>query len=144
MVNFNQKYLLFEVEFFFYLFPLFHESVFATNSAYVSSSGLLPFDRLVHTSAYLVQMVTLFRQNISQYISTSVVALPCAVGIVALQVPQLNRLTDKVKTISVTNLKKELDAEKVRLNILHKSPSFSFDNLVADWTLINFLVVLKM
>lgn len=83
-------------------------------------------------------MVALSRQNISQSIGASIVALLCVAAIGALQVPQLNKLSDEAKTASIENLKREVESEKLRLNLLNKLPSFGFDNLVADWTLINF------
>jgi hypothetical protein len=61
------------------------------------------------------------------------------VAIGALQIPQLNKLSDKAKTASLENLKREVESERLRLNLLKQLPSFSFDNLVADWTFINFL-----
>src|SRR4028118_1584291 len=84
-------------------------------------------------------MVALSRQNLSQSLGASIVALLCVVAIGALQIPQLNRLSDKAKTASLENLKREVESERLRLNLLKKLPSFGFDNLVADWTLINFI-----
>lgn len=84
-------------------------------------------------------MVALSRQNLSQLLGTPIVALLCVVAIGALQVPQLNKLTYKAKTASLENLKREVESERLRLNLLKKLPSFGFDNLVADWTLINFI-----
>lgn len=84
-------------------------------------------------------MVALSRQNLSQSLGASIVALLCVVAIGALQIPQLNRLSDKAKTASLENFQREVESERLRLNILNKLPSFGFNNLVADWTLISFI-----
>jgi NAD-dependent DNA ligase len=78
-------------------------------------------------------------QTLSQSIGASIVVLLCVVAIGALQIPQLNKLKDKAKTASLENLKTDVESERLRLHLLQKLPSFGFDNLVADWTFINFL-----
>ena len=70
----------------------------------------------------------------------SIVALLSVVAIIALQVPQLEKLSNKGKNASLEDLKKAENSEKLRLNLMQKLPSFGFDNLVADWTFINFLL----
>ncbi|MEP0789951.1 hypothetical protein NDI42_12760 [Funiculus sociatus GB2-C1] len=43
------------------------------------------------------------------------------------------------KTASPAAFKKELQTERLRLNLLQKTPSFGFDNIVADWVMLGFL-----
>ncbi len=84
-------------------------------------------------------MVALSRQNLSQLLGTSIVALLCVAAIAALQVPYLSSLSNKSNTASVAELKREVESERLRLNLLEKFPSFGFDNLVADWFFLNFV-----
>lgn len=84
-------------------------------------------------------MVTQSRQNLGQSVGGLIVVLLCVVAIGSLQLPQLNKLKNTSNTASVAELNKEVESEKLRLNLLQKFPSFGFNNLVADWTFINFL-----
>jgi hypothetical protein len=83
-------------------------------------------------------MLSQSRTNFSLLVGVFAVALLCVVAIGFLQVPQLNTLTAKAKTASPEELKKEVEAEKLRLNLLHKVPNFGFNNLVADWVFLGF------
>lgn len=67
-------------------------------------------------------------------------AIATSVGAIAwLQIPQLQQLKTRSETAPVSSIQRELDAEKVRLNLLQRLPSFGFQNLIADWTFLNFL-----
>lgn len=83
-------------------------------------------------------MIALSRQNLIHSLGPSIVALLCVVAIGALQVPQLNKLSDKERIASLEEVKSEIESEKLRLNVLAKMPSFGFNNLVADWAFIKF------
>ena len=84
-------------------------------------------------------MLASSRQSLNQSIGALVVALFCIVAIGALQLPQANTLKNSSNSTSLTNLNEEVESEKLRLNFLHKLPSLGFNNLVADWTFLNFL-----
>lgn len=84
-------------------------------------------------------MLYKFRQNSSQWIGASVVILVGCLAICFLQVPQLNKIMTKAKTALPEQLKKEVRAEEVRLNMLQKLPSFGFENLFAIWVWLGFL-----
>lgn len=79
------------------------------------------------------------RLNLNQYVAVAIIPLLCIVAVASLQLPQLNRLTQKTKTATQESLKQDLELEKLRLNTLHKTPTFGFNNLVADWVFLNFL-----
>lgn len=79
-------------------------------------------------------------RSLGHSIGTSLVALLCVGGIAALQVPKLEKLSSEAENVSLEELKKEETSEKLRLNLMQQLPSFGFDNLVADWTFINFLL----
>jgi hypothetical protein len=67
------------------------------------------------------------------------VALLCLSAIGFLQMPQLQRLKTQSQTATVTEIRREMEQEQARLSLLKKTPSFGFDNAIADWTFLNFL-----
>ncbi|MEH2192655.1 MAG: hypothetical protein V7K98_08435 [Nostoc sp.] len=62
----------------------------------------------------------------------------CISGIALIQFPQLQKLIDSKKSASLETLEKEIKSEKIRLNLLNKTPSFSYDNFIADLIYLNF------
>lgn len=76
---------------------------------------------------------------LSSSLFPSLVALLSIVAVGLLQVPQLNQLLDRGESISTAELQRQVEAEKVRLNLLQKIPAFGFDNLLANWVFLNFL-----
>jgi hypothetical protein len=80
------------------------------------------------------------RQNFNQWIGALVAAILCTGSIVALQLPQLNQLNNRAKTASVADFQKQVESEKLQLQLLGKVPSFGFDRVIADWAFINFLI----
>ncbi len=78
-------------------------------------------------------------QNRTQSIAVSIVAVLCILAIGGLQLPQLNQLKNTAKSASPEALQREVESEKVRLNLLQKFPAFGFDNLLADWVFLGFL-----
>jgi hypothetical protein len=84
-------------------------------------------------------MIAQIRQNISQSLAASIVALLCIVAVGMLQVPQLNKLKNRAQTASPETFKQEVESEKLRLNLLQKTPTFGFNNILADWAFLNFL-----
>lgn len=84
-------------------------------------------------------MFALFRSKLRESVGVSFVALLCVLGVGALQVPQLNQFSSSKTTASQETLKREIQSEKLRLNLLRQLPTFGFDNLMADWIFINFL-----
>lgn len=79
------------------------------------------------------------RQAWGQLVGPSLVALTCAALIGTTQLPQLRKISTKTSTASVPVLQQEIAAEKLRLNLLEKLPTFGFSNLLADWVFLNFL-----
>lgn len=73
-----------------------------------------------------------------QYIPASV-ALLCLILIGLIQMPQLQRLKTQSQTATVEDIRRNVEQEQVRLTLLKKLPAFGFDNLLADWTFLNFL-----
>lgn len=84
-------------------------------------------------------MISQFRQNFSQSVVASLVALLCIFAVGMLQVPQLNTLKNRSKTASLEALQQEVETEKLHLNLLQKTPTFGFNNLLSNWVFLNFL-----
>lgn len=82
---------------------------------------------------------SIFLNTQNQLVTTALSALLCIIAIGSLQLPQLNRLTKQDKTTSPEELQQAVEKENLRLNLLQKTPSFGFNNLVANWTFLNFL-----
>jgi hypothetical protein len=77
--------------------------------------------------------------KIAQSVWASFFALSCTIAVGALQQPQLQSLQHKAQNLSPANLNQEVAAEKLRLQLLKKTPAFGFDNLLANWVFLNFL-----
>ena len=69
----------------------------------------------------------------------SIVAVVCMLGVSVLQLPQLNEFSSSPRIASQATLNKELRSEKLRLSLMQRIPTFGFDNLIADWTFLNFI-----
>jgi hypothetical protein len=67
------------------------------------------------------------------------IALLCVGAIAALQVPKLETLKTRSQFTPIGDIRRDLEAEAVWLNLLQKLPSFGYDNLSADWVFLNFL-----
>ena len=74
-----------------------------------------------------------------QSLVTLLVALACIGAIALLQIPQLQLQLHKSQTATVEQLQRETQAEQTRLSLLKALPGFGFNNLIADWTFLNFL-----
>ncbi|MCL1470521.1 hypothetical protein [Argonema antarcticum] len=79
-----------------------------------------------------------FWRKLNSSLVSSAVMLVCVLAIIGLQEPRLNQLLNKSKNASLEELKKEIEAEKVRLNLLKNIPSLGFNNLIADSVILNF------
>ena len=74
--------------------------------------------------------------NYFKLMGLSVLGMLCIGGIIYLQMPKLKQETQK--------LSKEFFIEQdqqrtIRLNLIRKTPSFGFDNLIADWVFLDFV-----
>lgn len=61
------------------------------------------------------------------------------VGINLLQIPQINHLKMKNQDYSSPSFKQDLDIKKANLQLMLKSPSFGFNNLVSDVIFLDFV-----
>lgn len=68
------------------------------------------------------------------FVMTGLAAAIALVGIVFMQRSRLNK-----PSLWVSDPKQAEKQEAVRLDVLQRSPTFGFDNLLADWTFLNFL-----
>ena len=74
----------------------------------------------------------IFKQIIS-----SCLGIACLFFIIKLQSAQEQKLSEA--TLSKETYLKQQEREQIKLSFLKQSPSFGFDNLVADWTMLQFL-----
>jgi len=74
------------------------------------------------------------RKRWLQPLTTMAIAGIALMGVIAIQRAQLNR-----PSLWVSNPKQAEQEEKLRLQLLKRSPTFGFDNLMADWAFLNFL-----
>lgn len=81
----------------------------------------------------------MFPSKLSQSLVASIVALACVIAVRALQLPQLNQLKSAAATASQEAFHQEVEAERLRLNLLKKAPALGFDNLLANWIFLGFL-----
>jgi hypothetical protein len=79
------------------------------------------------------------QKSAATYFIPAGIALLCLTAIGLLQTPQLQRLKTQSQTATVAALQREMEQEKVRLSLLKKTPSFGFENAIANWTFLNFL-----
>jgi hypothetical protein len=84
-------------------------------------------------------MQTVFRRDWFQLILTGFFILVCIAALGRLQMPQLEQLQARSQSASVEQIRQATAAEAMQLSLLKKSPSFGFENLIADWTFLNFL-----
>jgi hypothetical protein len=84
-------------------------------------------------------MFAVSSQNFRESVTASLIALLCVLGVGFLQFPQLNKLKLSQNNTSRQTIIREIQSEKLRLNLLSQLPTFGFDNLVSDWVFINFL-----
>jgi hypothetical protein len=69
----------------------------------------------------------------------SAIALLSSLGILQLQAQQFDRLTHTFQESATKTLTQDLEKEAARLTLLQYFPTFGFDNVVADWSFLNFL-----
>jgi hypothetical protein len=73
-----------------------------------------------------------------QAITIPFIICVCILKIGLIQFPQLQKLIDSKISNSSEALEKEIKSEKIRLNLLKITPSFGYDNFIADLVYLNF------
>ncbi|MGB3206620.1 MAG: hypothetical protein WBB28_16665 [Crinalium sp.] len=79
------------------------------------------------------------RQQLYQPLATVLVASLAILTVSSLQSSQLKTIKNSSALGSTAELNKQVELDKRNLNVLSKLPTFGFNNLLADWTLLNFL-----
>lgn len=80
-------------------------------------------------------MIFLYRQ----YINALLISIFCFFGVVGLQFPRMQTMLNRNQSVSMADLEKDLQAEKIRLNLLEKMPNFGYDNILANAVFLSFL-----
>jgi len=83
-------------------------------------------------------MVTITRQNLPKSLGSFLVILLGIIAVIAFQKPQLNSLTNKSEIASVQDIKKNIESERLKLELLQNLPSFGFDNTIGNWVFFRF------
>jgi len=76
------------------------------------------------------------RQSIYNLTQPFLVLLLCLGGVVLLQLPRVNQ---KTSSLTKQEALQEEQQKKLRLNLLRQLPSFGYENLLADWILLDFI-----
>ncbi|WP_088890907.1 hypothetical protein [Leptolyngbya ohadii] len=84
-------------------------------------------------------MPTILRRIGLEFILPLLLVVVCITAIGFLQQPRLEQLRADSQTASEAQIRQEVEAESARLSLLKKMPSLGFDNLLADWTFLNFV-----
>lgn len=74
-----------------------------------------------------------------QLVGASLATLLCLIGVTSLQYPRMNNMVKTKQGLSKEALERDVLAEKARLSLLQKIPSFGYDNLLANWVYLSFL-----
>jgi tetratricopeptide (TPR) repeat protein len=80
-------------------------------------------------------MFALYRETISTFLTISV----CILGVGLMQFPRMQNFLNSRQTATLEALEREIQSEHIRLNFLKQTPSFGYNNLIADWVYLNFL-----
>lgn len=73
-------------------------------------------------------------------IAGMVTAIAGCIGAIALlQLPQLNQLRSRSEDVPIAELQRDVEAERLQLDVLKTAPTFGYDNLIADWVFLQFL-----
>ena len=73
--------------------------------------------------------------NAGKLILKSLLPLFCIGGIIILQKPQLK----EKQQVDIKEYNRQESKEQITANLLAKTPSFSYDNLIANWAFLKFL-----
>ncbi len=86
---------------------------------------------------FICQFTRMF--TLSRQITTSFIIFLCILGVGLLQFPRLQKLVNSSKSASLKTIEREIKSENTRLNLLKKTPTFGYKNLIADWVYLDFL-----
>lgn len=82
---------------------------------------------------------TKLRQDLRQILLAVMLGVVCIGAIAWFQVPQLRQLEAQKQTANLAEIQQSVAAEQMRLRLLQYTPTFGYDNLLADWVFLNFL-----
>jgi hypothetical protein len=74
-----------------------------------------------------------------EFLLTPLAALFCILGVGFSQYPRLQKLLSSKDSVSIEDLRKAEQKQRLNLELWQKIPTFGFDNLIADWVYIDFL-----
>ncbi len=68
----------------------------------------------------------------------ALLAIACVGLVLGLQLPRLNQIRNSNEELTLPEIERELAQEQIRLQVWRQIPSFSFDNLLANWVFLQF------
>ncbi|MCU0536521.1 MAG: hypothetical protein MUD14_21750 [Hydrococcus sp. Prado102] len=78
-----------------------------------------------------------FSRSLSSILTPAIISLSCLIAVAYLQLPRAKSLTE-VK-LNKADYQREEEIESLNLDILKTLPTFGFDNLIANWTMLRFV-----
>ncbi len=84
-------------------------------------------------------MSTQSRSHLISTLAAIAVILAAMAGVGSLQQPRLQAFKTRTETASVETLRRDIEVERAQLQLLSKTPSFGFNNLLANWVFLRFL-----
>ena len=84
-------------------------------------------------------MLSFQRSNIQNFFYTIIVLSFCSLTIFKLQSPRFSQEKNQSATASNAEINREIKAEKLEIQFLKSTPTFGYDNLVANWTFLDFI-----
>lgn len=63
----------------------------------------------------------------------------CFLAIVGLQRPKLEAIVNRENIVTLERVEREEELERTRLQLVKRMPTFGFDNLIANWAMLQFL-----
>ena len=84
-------------------------------------------------------MLSFQRSNIQNFFYTIIVLSFCSLTIFKLQSPRFSQEKNQSATASNAEINRKIKAEKLEIQLLKSTPTFGYNNLVANWTFLDFI-----
>ncbi len=79
------------------------------------------------------------RSNIRNILTTFIILSVCCLTIFKLQSPRLIKEKNSNDSASIEAIKRKAEAKELEVNLLKNAPTFGYDNLVSNWTFLDFI-----
>ena len=79
------------------------------------------------------------RSNLQKLLITLIILITCSLTIFKLQSPRFAREKNSSITAPKEAIDRQIKAERLQIKLLKSTPTFGYDNLVSNWTFLDFL-----